>query len=387
MTTASKSRIESVDLLKGIVMVLMAIDHTRDYFYQSPAVFDLTDPAHATIPVYFTRWITHFCAPTFSFLAGISAFMVGRRKSRNDLSVFLIKRGLWLVFIELTIISFAWYLDVRFRNFDLAVIWCLGISMIFLATIIYLPRNIILIFSLILIAGHNALDTLHFKDNLLWNILHEFGTINLSENHHINIFYPIIPWIGVMALGYYFGSFYNQPFDAQKRRRLFNRIGLGSILLFVLIRWLNIYGNTTPWQKYDTATQTIMSFLNLTKYPPSFLYLLLTLGTAIVFLANTEKLRGKVVDFFTTFGRVPFFYYILHLYFIRIIGMVFAELSGYDWQMMIQTTTEFDLQGFGFSLPIVYLIWAGIILVLYPICKKFDTYKQNNKEKWWLSYL
>jgi uncharacterized membrane protein len=387
MATLNKNRIESVDLLKGIVMVLMAIDHTRDYFYQSPNLFGLTDPEHATIPVYITRWITHFCAPTFSFLAGVSAFMVGRKKSKNDLSAFLVKRGLWLVFVELTISSFAWYLDIQFRNFDLAVIWCLGISMIFLAAIIHLPRNLILFFSCVLIAGHNALDTVHFKDNLLWNILHEFGTIKLSDTRHINIFYPIIPWIGVMALGYYFGSFYSQSFDAQKRRKLFNRIGIGAFLLFVVIRWINFYGDPSPWQKYDTTTQMIMSFLNVTKYPPSLLYLLPTLGMAFLFLANTENLRGKIVDFFTTFGRVPFFYYILHLYFIRIIGMIFAELSGYDWKTMIQTSPELDLKGFGFNLGIVYLIWAGIILLLYPFCKKFDAYKQSHKEKWWLSYL
>ncbi|MBA4852560.1 DUF1624 domain-containing protein [Emticicia sp. BO119] len=387
MTTAKKNRIESVDLLKGLVMVIMAIDHTRDYFHQSPDLLDLTDPARTTIPIYITRWITHFCAPTFSFLAGISAFMVSRKKSENELSIFLITRGLWLVFIELTIISFAWYLDIQFRNFDLAVIWCLGISMIFLAAIIHLPRNLILILSCVLIFGHNTLDTVHFKDNLLWSILHEFGNFKLSDTRQLNVFYPIIPWIGVMALGYYFGSFYTQSFSAAKRRKLFNRIGIASILLFVIMRWINIYGDTLVWKKYDTIPQTIMSFMNITKYPPSLLYLLVTLSVALIVLANTEKLSGKVVDFFTTFGRVPFFYYILHLYAIRVFGMIFAELSGYDWQIMIQTTPEFDLKGFGYNLGTVYLIWAGIILLLYPLCKKFDSYKQSHKEKWWLSYL
>jgi uncharacterized membrane protein len=313
--------------------------------------------------------------------------MVGRRKSKNELSLFLIKRGLWLVFMELTIISFAWYFDTQFRNFDLAVIWCLGISMIFLAAIIHLPRNLILFFSCVLIVGHNAFDSVHFKDNLLWSILHEFDSFQISETRHLNIFYPIIPWIGVMALGYYFGSFYSQSFDARKRRKLFNTIGIGAILLFVIIRWTNIYGDPSAWQKYDTTAQTIMSFLNVTKYPPSLLYLLLTLGVAFVFLANTENVAGKVVSFFTIFGRVPFFYYILHLYLIRIIGIILAELSGYDWKILIQTSFEIDLKGFGYSLRIVYLIWAGIILLLYPLCKKFDTYKQSHKEHWWLSYL
>lgn len=387
MIAANKGRIESIDLLKGIVMVLMAIDHTRDYFYQAPDLLDLTDPAHTTIPVYFNRWITHFCAPTFSFLAGISAFMVGRRKSKSELSEFLLKRGIWLIIMELTIITFAWYLDIQFRNLDLAVIWCLGISMIFLAVIIHLPGKIMLIFSCVIIVGHNALDSIHFKGNLLWSILHEFDSFKISDTHQINIVYPIIPWIGVMALGYYFGSFYSQSFDASKRRKLFNRIGLGAIVLFVVIRSTNIYGDPSVWQKFDTIEQTIMSFLNVTKYPPSLLYLLLTLGVALVLLANTENMGGKIVLFFSTFGRVPFFYYILHLYFIRIIGLILAELSGYDWRILIQTSFEIDLKGFGYSLGIVYLIWAGIILLLYPLCRKFDAYKQNHKEKWWLSYL
>ncbi len=387
MATPKTNRIESVDLLKGIVMVIMAIDHTRDYFHQSADMFDLTDPTHATIPIYFSRWITHLCAPTFSFLAGISAFMVGRRKSKNELSVFLIKRGLWLVFIELTVISFAWYFDIQFRNIDMAVIWCLGISMIFLAAVIHLPRNLILIFSCALIFGHDAFDTVHFKDNLLWSILHEFGSFKISETRQLNIFYPIIPWIGVMALGYYFGNFYSQAFDARKRKDLFNKIGIGAIALFVSIRWTNIYGDPSIWHEYATTTQTIMSFLNVTKYPPSLLYLLVTLGIALIFLANTENISGKIVQFFTTFGRVPFFYYILHLYIIHIFGMILAEVSGYDWEMMIQTSPEFNLRGFGYNLGIVYLIWAGIVLLLYPLCKKFDAYKQSHKEKWWLSYL
>jgi hypothetical protein len=157
--------------------------------------------------------------------------------------------------------------------------------------------------------------------------------------------------------------------------------------LFVVLRWTNIYGDPSAWQKYDTIAQTVMSFLNVTKYPPSLLYLLLTLGVALVFLANTENLTGKAVDFFTAFGRVPFFYYILHLYFIRIIGMILAEMSGFDWRIMIQTSFDINLKGFGYSLGVVYLIWAGIVLLLYPLCKRFDAYKQSHKEYWWLSYL
>ena len=385
--TTTQPRIESIDLLKGLVMVVMALDHTRDYFYQTGALYDITNPATASVPLYVSRWITHFCAPTFSFLAGISAFMLGRRKTKAELSGFLIKRGLWLIFLELTVISFAWYFNVHFNNFDLAVIWVLGVSMIFLAGFIHLSQNAVLIISCVLIFGHNLLDPVHFEGNILWSLVHETASFKISGGLTLNVVYPIVPWVGVMALGYYFGQFYDFSVPVAKRKRFFNRIGMAAIILFFTIRFSNIYGDPLPWKHYETISQTIMSFMNVNKYPPSLLYLLATLSGAFFLLANSEKWRGKLVDFFCVFGRVPFFYYILHLYFIRVFAMIIAELSGYGWQIMVQTTFDIDLHGFGFSLPVVYVIWAGIILTLYPLCKRFDSYKRNNREKWWLSYL
>jgi len=387
MTDLNKNRVESIDLLKGLVMVIMALDHTRDYFYNSVGVLDITDPAQATLVVYFTRWVTHFCAPAFSFLAGISAFMSGRRKTKAQLSDFLVKRGLWLVFLELTIITFAWYFDVQFRNVDMAVIWCLGISMIFLAGSIHLPKNAILVISCILIFGHNLLDTVHFDGSVWWSVLHEFTTVKLSATHQINIVYPIIPWVGVMVLGYYFGNFYAPTFGSDRRKKLFNTIGFTALLFFVLLRWSNLYGDPLPWKSYETAAQTLMSFLNVNKYPPSLLYVLVTLSGALLFLANSEKWRGKLVDFFSVFGRVPFFYYIMHLYLIRILSFIAAGLTGHDLELMVQTSFDINLKDFGFNLGIVYLIWIGIVLMLYPLCKRFDTYKKKHKEKWWLGYL
>ena len=367
-------------------MVLMALDHTRDYFHQSFILLELTDPEHASWPVYLTRWVTHFCAPAFSFLAGISAFLVGKRKTKNELSLFLLKRGLWLVFIELTIITFAWYFDVQFRNFDLAVIWSLGISMIFLAALIHLPKQGILIISCLLIFGHNFLDNIHFNGSVWWGIVHEQSFFKLSDALSLNVIYPIIPWIGVMALGYYFGNFY-ASYEHAKRKKLFNTLGILAIVLFVVIRWTNVYGDLVQWKPYGDLSKTLLSFFNLTKYPPSLLYLLVTLSGTLFFLANSENWKGRIVNFFTVFGRVPFFYYILHLYLIRILAMIAAELTGYGWELMVQTTFEIDLKDFGFNLGIVYLIWICIVVGLYPLCKKFDSYKQNHKDKWWLSYL
>lgn len=387
MTTITKSRIESIDLLKGLVMVIMALDHIRDYFHYSAFYFDPTDPTQSTLPIFFTRFITHFCAPTFCFLAGTSAFMVGKRKSKIELSSFLLKRGLWLVFIELTIVNFGWFFDVDFSNPILVVIWSLGISMIVLAGLIHLPLKIILLFSLLVIFGHNLLDNIHFKNNLFWSILHEpefFPSLNLY------IGYPIIPWIAVMSLGYFFGAFYDTAFDNNRRKKLFNTIGVAAISAFVILRFTNVYGDPILYKDYETTAKDLISFLNPSKYPPSLLYLLMTLGTALLFLANAEKLKGKVVDFFCVFGRVPFFYYILHIYVIHVIALLFAELSGFGWQAMIleDWMTEVPaLKGFGFPLWVVYAVWIGVILLLYPLCKKFDIYKQNHKEKWWLSYL
>ena len=274
----SRNRIESIDLLKGLVMVVMALDHTRDYFHIAANYYDPTDPTQTTWAIYFTRWITHFCAPTFSFLAGISAFIAGRKKTKRELSGFLFKRGLWLVFIEFTIVNFAWTFDVRFETDGLAVIWALGISMIVLAALVYLPRTVILIISLVLIFGHNLLDSIHFKGSLLWAMLHESSDFSFSDHFNFYVQYPVIPWIAVMSLGYCFGNLYEKSVDKVKRKKILNVIGIFSIILFIIIRKINIYGNLTSWVQYDTILKTMESFLNPTKYPPSLLYLLMTLS-------------------------------------------------------------------------------------------------------------
>ena len=390
MQPVTKTRIESLDLLKGLVMVIMALDHTRDYFHSSAFLFDPADPAQTTLIVFFTRWITHFCAPAFSFLAGISVFMVSRRKSKHVLSGFLIKRGLWLIFIELTVVNFGWYFDPHFHSFNLFVIWSLGVSMIVLAGLIHLPRKVILLFSLILIFGHNLLDNFHIEGNLLWSVFHQFSIFKLSDTTQLYTGYPLIPWIAVMALGYYFGSFYEHSVEPARRKKIFNLIGIAAILSFVLFRWFNWYGDPLGWKHYGTFAQSLISFLNPLKYPPSLMYLLMTLGAVFLFLANSEKLKGRVVNFFSVFGRVPFFYYVLHLYLIHIIAMVTAQITGFGWQMYILPGWIGETPGFkgyGFDLWVVYLVWISIIGILYPFCKKFDIYKANHKDKWWLSYL
>ncbi|MFN3754847.1 DUF1624 domain-containing protein [Flavobacterium sp.] len=389
-SSLTKQRIQSIDLLKGLVMVIMALDHVRDYFHYSAFFFDATDPTQTTWPIFFTRFITHFCAPAFSFLAGTSAFMIGKRKSPSELSSFLFKRGLWLVFVEVIIISFAWKFDINFTHITLATIWQLGISMIVLAGLIHLPKTVILGFSLVIIFGHNLLDNIHFESNVLWAMLHERQKFEFA-GHTIVFAYSLLPWIAVMSLGYCFGSLYDSSFEAKKRIRILNGLGIGSIALFFILIAFNTYGDPVKWTNYGDTSKTLMSIFNISKYPPSLLYLLMTLGCSFLFLANSEKLKGKVINFFCIFGRVPFFYYIIHLYLIHLLAILAAEFSGYGWQIMVSMPTFVTrveaLKGYGFNLVTVYLIWILVILLLYPLCKKFDAYKQNHKEKWWLSYL
>jgi uncharacterized membrane protein len=359
----------------------------RDYFHYSAFFFDPSDPAQTTWPIYLTRFVTHFCAPAFSFLAGLSAFMVGKRKSKNELSSFLLKRGLWLVFIEMTIVSFGWRFDTEFRFIQLQTIWQLGISMVMLAGLIHLPLKAVCIFSCILIFGHNLLDSVHFEGNIFWAFLHERMLITYAEGHIVRESYPLIPWIAVMSLGYCFGPLYNSDVAAAKRKKILNAVGICALLLYVAI---NKYGDMVPWTNYGDTSRTLMSMLNITKYPPSLKFLSITLSITFLFLANAEHLNGKLVNFFCVFGRVPFFYYILHIYLIHLIALFAAEATGFGWRNMILTNMIGKveaLKGYGFSLWVVYLIWMGIILLLYPLCKKFDRYKQSHKEKWWLSYL
>ncbi len=390
MNQNKSNRITSLDLLKGLIMIIMALDHVRDYFHYDAFFFEPTDPENTNTVLFFTRWITHYCAPAFSFLAGISAYLVGRKKSKSELSSFLLKRGLWLVFIELIVVNFGWYFDIHFGTISLLVIWSLGISMIFLAAIIHLRLKYILTFSVLLIFGHNLLDSLTIEKGILWSIIHESGFFTLDDGKILLVGYPIIPWIGVMSLGYYFGSYYNSDKEPLKRQNIFKLIGAAAIIAFIGIRLINGYGNLHHWKSYDTVLKTVFSFLDPAKYPPSLTYILMTLGPILLVLAYTENVKGKIVKFISVFGTVPFFYYIIHIFLIHSLALLFAWFTGFGWQKMIIKgwVTDFsELKGYGLNLGYVYLIWIGIILILYPMCKKFSSYKLNHKDKKWLSYL
>lgn len=387
------SRIESIDLLRGIVMIVMALDHVRDYFHADAFLYDPTDMSKTSIILFFTRWVTHFCAPVFIFLAGTSAFLISLRKSKKELSLFLIKRGLWLVFLELTLVNFAWFFNFQFSLITLFVIWALGIGMIILAAFVHLPFKITLAFGLLMVFGHNALDGFHVAgeggDAILWSVIHQFQGFALSQDYYLFVGYPLVPWVGVMLIGYCFGIFY-QPSYSASRKMILQYLGFACIALFVVIRFINGYGDPNPWSVQPNPVFTGLSFLNVTKYPPSLLYLLVTLGPAIIFLAISENYYGSLSQKIKILGRVPMFYYLLHLYLIHLLALAAAVLTGYEASDMVfntWVTNSPNLAGYGFSLWVVYALWIGVVIALYPLCKGYDEYKAAQRSKWWLSYL
>ncbi|ACU63058.1 DUF1624 domain-containing protein [Chitinophaga pinensis] len=395
--TAGKSRrIESIDLLRGIIMIIMSLDHVRDYFHAFSYLHDPTDLPHTTAPIFLTRWITHYCAPTFMLLAGISACLYGGKNGKKALSYFLLTRGLWLVIVELFIITLAWTFNPHYPAFIMQVIWAFGISMITLSLLIHLPRKILLPLGILLVAAHNLLDNVHVTGNTLaafgWSVLHEpnFGGLHFGPFNPI-IGYPVMPWLGIITLGYCLGSLYAPDVAPEKRQQSLRNLGIASIVLFIVLRWTNLYGDHAPWAVQENWMLTLFSFVNVTKYPPSLLFVLMTMGPALLFLAYAERPLNKVTAALTVFGRVPMFFYLLHIPLIHGMAVVAAVLTGHPASDMVNLTTwvtsNEKLQGYGFSLPVVYLVWVVVIALLYPLCLRFSKYKQANQAtKKWLSY-
>jgi uncharacterized membrane protein len=292
-----------------------------------------------------------------------------------------------------TVINFSWFFNVHFSFLALTVIWALATGMIILSAAIRLPFKMIFVIGLLLVAGHNLFDSVRITSNAaaadVWAVLHVPSVFQVG---YFKFFsgYPILPWTGIMLLGYCFGTLYKPTFDVQKRKKILLQLGSGSILLFVIIRFINSYGDPFPWSAQSTPVFTFLSFINITKYPPSLLYVLITLGPAVIFLALSEKMIGEFSQYIIALGRVPMFFYIVHIYFIHILALIAAVATGYSISDMTFTTWVTDsvnLKGYGFNLGVVYLVWIGIVLLLYPVCLWYDRYKTSHKEKWWLSYL
>ena len=392
--TMKTNRIESIDILRGVVMVIMALDHVRDYFHYGSFFIDPTDLETTTPMLFFTRFITHYCAPVFVFLAGTSAFLYGSRKTKPELFKFLFSRGIWLIFLEIIVNNLIWTFDFSYSIIIFQVIWAIGFSMVCLSFLIYLPKKVLLVIGIILIAGHNLLDGIVTEgqslQSIIWYVLHQEQFLVINPNQLIVLKYPVIPWIGIMVLGYLFGTFYQKDYALATRKKWLLGLGLGALIIFFVLRGLNIYGDLTPWRVQDTITKTVISFFNITKYPPSLLFICITLGPALLFLWTIESTKNRATDFFLVFGRVPLFYYFLHVLLIHLLAIGGILIFGGNWEDMILTADGFlnaNLISYGYSLQIVYLVWISVVLLLYPLSKKYMIYKANNKDKWWLSYL
>lgn len=379
-------------------MIVMALDHVRDFFSHELLSFFPLDLQKTYPAIFFTRWITNFCAPVFCFLAGTSAFLSFRRgKTRNELARFLLSRGLWLVFLEVTVIRcLGWNFEFDYRATGLLVIWALGWSMVVLAALIYLPRALIAAVALAMIAGHNLLDGVRPEAfgslAWIWNILHVPGP--LAEwpwpRFTIIILYPLVPWIGVMAAGYAFGPLFQMESSARRRRLWW--WGLGITVAFIAIRAINGYGDPQPWHSQKNALFTVLDFIRCQKYPPSLLYLLMTLGPSIAALAWLDRVRGKWRHPFVVIGRVPLFFYVLHVSLIHLLAVVlaYAKYGHAEWVVGApwgqNESSPQPPADYGYSLLGVYVIWLAVILVLYPACAWFAGLKQRRRDPW-LSYL
>ncbi len=383
----NRGRLEAIDLLRGVIMVLMALDHTRDFFGipgQNP-----TDLTSASAALFLTRWITHFCAPVFFLLTGTGSYLSLRRRSRGELAGFLLTRGLWLIFLDLVVARcLAYQFNFDYRVTMLLVLWALGWAMITLAALVRLPASVVTVFGAVLIAGHNLFDSVR-SASPLWSILHAPGFVLNTPKHVVFVAYPLIPWIGVTAVGYGLGQVYG--WDAGRRRAFLLRLGTALSLAFLVLRGLNVYGDPSRWTHQKSAAFTVLSFLNTTKYPPSLLFLLMTLGPALIFLGLVDRATPRLLRPALLIGRVPLFYYLLHFALIHLLAVATCLLryGSAHWMTESPDLGHYPFSpppGWGFSLPVVYLVWALVVAAMYPLCRWFAAVKARRREAW-LSYL
>ncbi|HUL70982.1 MAG TPA: heparan-alpha-glucosaminide N-acetyltransferase domain-containing protein [Gemmatimonadales bacterium] len=401
MTAASNAsparRVASIDAARGVVMIIMALDHVRDFIHRGAMVFNPTDLTQTTPILFFTRWITHICAPSFMFTAGLGAFLwLQRGKTRRELSKFLWTRGLWLILLELTVMRLAYNFDFSLKYpFLLLVLWVLGACMIGLAALIWIPIRALTVLCVFVILLHNTLDrispAMFGSAGGIWNVIHQPGVFAIGGLIFI-LGYPLIPWVFVMALGFCAGQLYLM--ESEQRRRYLLILGAAATIGFFVVRGLNIYGDPIPWSHQSTPTFTVLSFLDTTKYPPSLAFLLMTLGPALLLLAWFERVQWTDGNPLIVFGRVPLFYFVVHFYLAHAAAVVLAlvRYGSSAWHFIWSPVPSMGAPkglyppDFGYDLWVAYLVWAVIVVGLYPVCRWFGGVKAG-RGKWWLSYL
>lgn len=389
--TDPRVRVNSIDLVRGLIIIVMALDHSRDFFGDLAA--SPTDLATTTPALFFTRWITHLCAPVFFLLTGTGARLSLGRMSKRALSRFLLTRGLWLLFLELVVMRFALQFNLDYQVTVITVLWGLGWAMIVLAALIWLPLWAIATFGIALVAGHNALDGIDSGSfgalSPLWTVLHQPGVVFSNARVLVLISYVLIPWVGVTGIGYVLGGVYQ--LTAASRQRFLLRLGVGLVAGFFLLRFANVYGDPSTWSWGRSPLWTVMSFLNTSKYPPSLLFLLMTLGPAVLLLRVFDGGIPVPLRPALTIGKVPLFFYVLHFYLLHLFAVAASYLRFGTVEEMFRSP---DLQHFPFSapagwylgLPMVYLVWILVVMALYPLCRWYASVKRRRND-WWLSYL
>ncbi len=392
VTIPFTGRLQSIDLLRGLVMVIMALDHTRDLFHSQAQLFDPLDPSKTTPWLYATRYITHFCAPVFTFLAGTSAWLQSSKKSKGALSRFLVTRGLWLIVLEAVVMTLVLTFDPGYSLVLLLTIWAIGISMVILGILIHLPFALILAIGLAIVFGHNLLDAGEPASPIgqpWWYILlHQTGPIILPEwNRVIMVGYPFLPWTGLMILGYAFGRLYT-ALAVERRKRVLTIMGLSLLLLFGVLRYFTHYGDPQPWTEQRNGLYTFFDFLDVRKYPPSLLFMCVTIGPALLFLAWCGEAKSRLAGIISVYGKVPMFYYVIHFFILHLAASLYFLARGHTVAegMAIQTGPKFIATGEGLSLGGTYLVWIATVVALYPLCRWYARYKATHRQ-WWLSYL
>jgi uncharacterized membrane protein len=393
---AAGQRINSIDAVRGLAMAVMALDHVREFFLADNLRHSLTRLGSTTPGDFLTRWVTHFCAPAFVLLTGVGAFLwAAHGRSRRELSWFLVTRGLWLVFLELTVVRcLGWYFNFNYHEVIGQVIWAIGWSMIVLAGLVHLPRWAIGAVAFAIIAGHNLLDDVPADAfgpfAWLWAILHSGDPIDVLPGVIFRPVYPLLPWIGVMAAGYFCAPWMAPNYP--KRRRVLASIGAALILAFVVVRGLNVYGDPDPWSVQKDTLYTAFSFFNCTKYPPSLAFLLMTLGPTFLLLAALDRRGGPALKPLVTLGRVPLFFYVVHLSVIHGLAGVFCLLQHGEARGLFISPpwspgcAAYYPEGYGYHLPTVYALWILVLVLLWPACEWYARLKRQ-RHGWFLSYL
>jgi len=391
MADAPRRRLKSVDAVRGLIIILMALDHTRDFFGDLAA--DPTNLATTTAPLFFTRWITHFCAPAFFLLTGTGAFLSLNRMTKAELSRFLLTRGVWLIILELTVLRFAMQFNFDYQVTIVTVLWALGWAMIVLAGLVWLPLWLIAAIGGAMVAGHNLLDGISAAPfgalAPLWTILHAPGFLILTERFSLFISYPLIPWAGGTALGFVLGSVFR--LDPAHRAQRLLWWGWGAIVAFFLLRFANVYGDPVPWSRQSSLLWTAMSFLNVSKYPPSLLFLLVTLGPLLLLLRAFDRHLPALARPALIIGKVPLFFFLGHFFLLHLLAVAASFVRYGEIGEMFRSS---DMVHFPFSaplgwdagLPAIYAIWIGVLLIMFPLCRWYADVKQRN-DSWWLSYL